>query len=62
MENMDIRAAIMAAGLRNYMVADQMKMRESNFSRMLRKPITEDQRRRVYEAIEYAKCKRQAEH
>ena len=62
MENMDIRTAIMAAGLRNYMIADQMEIQESNFSRMLRRPISEDQRRRVYEAIEHVKSKRQAGH
>lgn len=54
MTNTQIRAAIAAAGLKQWHVAERLGITESKFSRMLRHELTEEQRQQVLEAIEQA--------
>lgn len=49
--NDDIREAITAAGLKNFEVADFMGVSESTFSRLLRKPIDEERRQAILNAV-----------
>lgn len=53
--NDDIRAMIKAAGLYQCQVARKMGIYEHAFQRLLRKNLSEDQRKAVYKAIEIAK-------
>lgn len=55
MKNFDVRMAIQAAGLRHWMVAEKLGMREETFSRSLRKELTTDVKQRVFSAIEELK-------
>lgn len=59
MTNEQIRATIVAAGLKQWQAAEKLGMTESSFSRFLRHELTEDQSQRVLEAIELAKTKRE---
>ena len=57
MNNQDIREAIKSANLKYWQVADQYGLTDSNFSRLLRKELTNDKKEKVFEAIEAAKIK-----
>lgn len=49
--NSDIRKEISSAGLRLWQVADALGMHDSNFSRLLRKELSEKDRDRIRQAI-----------
>ena len=55
MANEAIRAAIRAAGLRQWAVADAYGLSDARFSVMLRHELDEEKRERVLAAIEKAK-------
>lgn len=55
MNNLEIRTAIMAAGLKHYQVAEKLGIHDDSFSRMLRKELTDEKKRIVLEAIEALK-------
>ncbi|WP_077319074.1 hypothetical protein [Virgibacillus proomii] len=57
MQNMDVRIAIIEAGLKFWQVADCYDLHEGNFSRLLRKELSGDEKKRIFEAIEQAKEK-----
>lgn len=52
MENMEIRVAIMKANLKYWQVAKALGMLDSNFSRLLRKRLTKDEKTKILSAIE----------
>lgn len=54
MNNKDIRNSIQHAGLNHWEIADQLKIHEGTFSRMLRKELPEDRKKEVKEAIRRA--------
>lgn len=51
-KNQDIRLAIYKSGKRQYEVAEILGMQESNFSALLRKDLTPEQREKILQAIE----------
>jgi hypothetical protein len=51
-ENADIYELVRNNGLRLWWVAYELKMQDSNFARLLRKPLTPERRKQVLEAIE----------
>lgn len=51
-KNNDIRLAIYKSGKRQYEVAEALGMQESNFSAMLRKDLTTEQREKILKVIE----------
>lgn len=58
--NIDIRNKITEYGLFYYEVAEELAMKNSNFSVLLKTFLTEPQKKKIYEAIEkaYKKKKR----
>lgn len=58
--NIDIRNKITEYGLFYYEVAEELAMKNSNFSVLLKTFLTEPQKKKIYEAIEkvYRKKKR----
>lgn len=52
MSNIEIRAIISRNRFRHFEIAEKMGITEFSFSRMLRKELTEEQRKRVLKAIE----------
>lgn len=50
-KNLDVRAAIKAAGLNQWQVADALGIRDYNFSRKLRYELPESEKTRIYNAI-----------
>lgn len=57
MNNVDIRKKIRVEGLTHWQVADCYGLHESNFSRLLRKELDEEGKKRVFRAIDKAKEK-----
>lgn len=55
MNNKDIRSAIEKAGLKYWQVADQYGLNDGNFSRLLRKELPQEKKRKIFKAIEAAK-------
>lgn len=58
MENVEIRLAAGARGLRLWEVAEELGMTDSAFSRKLRRELPDDQREKVLEAIERASARK----
>lgn len=58
--NIDIRNKITEYGLFYYEVAEELAMKNSNFSVLLKTFLTEPQKKKIYEAVEkaYRKKKR----
>jgi predicted XRE-type DNA-binding protein len=54
-KNQDVRQAILKAGVNQWQIAETCGISEGNFSRMLRKELSEDKKREIYDAIERAK-------
>ena len=52
MYNMDLREAIKRARLFNYEVAAKMGMSETSFSRKLRRELLEEEKKKIFAAIE----------
>ena len=50
--NEEIRRIMGANGLKQWQVAEAMKMEDSNFSRMLRSELPEEKKKRVLSVIE----------
>ena len=59
MKNETIKAAIQRAGLKQWEVADALDVHENTLLRLLRHELTDEQRRRVEEAIEQAKANKE---
>jgi predicted transcriptional regulator len=51
MENIDVRTTVISRGLRYYEIARFLGWSESKLSNMLRKPLTEDDRKLIEHAI-----------
>lgn len=58
MYNKKIRNIIKQSGIKQWEIAEEYGIHEGNFSRLLRKQLTEPQERRVLEAIEHLKSKK----
>ena len=52
MTNKEIRRAAAAAGVRQWQIADQLGMADSNFSRKLRRELPEEEKTRIMGIIE----------
>lgn len=52
MENIEIRAAYMAAGIKQWQLAKILGLSESHFSRKLRKELPPEEKKRVLAAID----------
>ena len=52
MFNLDIRAAIKKARIFNYEVAAHLGISETSFSRMLRKELSDEEKKQIFAAIE----------
>lgn len=52
MENKDIRLLAAGHGIRLWQIADKIGITDSSFSRLLRKPLSEEKRAAVFAAIE----------
>lgn len=50
--NIEIRNKIKASGLKQWQVAKKLNVAESTFIRWLRDELSEEQKNRIYEAIE----------
>lgn len=55
MKNIEIREIISRSRYRHFEIAEKMGVTEFSFSRMLRRELTADQKKRVIEAIELLK-------
>lgn len=55
MFNKDIRQMIKKSGLKYWQVAEVYGLTDGNFSRLLRKELTFDEKAKVFEAIDVAK-------
>lgn len=51
MTNKEIRAAIAAAGVKYWQVAEKLGLYDGNFSRKLRRELSEAEKQRVLQAI-----------
>lgn len=54
MNNQDIRKAIQDKGLKYWQVADKYGVNDGNFSRLLRKELSSEVKRKVFKAIKEA--------
>ena len=52
MTNNEVRRAIRVSGFYFWQVAEKLGMTDSSFSRKLRKELSEDEKQRVYDALE----------
>jgi len=50
--NADIYEIVKSKGLRLWWIAYELKMQDSNFARMLRKPLTAERRQQILQVIE----------
>lgn len=55
MKNINLRNAIKEARLNQWQVAETYGLHEGNFSRLLRKELSDEQKQKIYIAIEKAK-------
>lgn len=51
MENIDIRTKVISRGIKYYQIADVLGWSESKLSILLRKPLKEDDRKLIEQAI-----------
>lgn len=58
--NTAIRSAIQNAGVRHWMVADELGISETTFCRMLRKELPGERREEVLQAVQNVKMRREA--
>lgn len=58
MNNMKIRAAFMAAGLRQWQVAAALGMSETHFSRKLRHELPQEESKKILRVIDELKNKK----
>lgn len=55
MNNIEIRIAILQAGLKNWQVANKLGIYEESFSRKLRYELSKEEKQRVLQAIKELK-------
>ena len=55
MTNLDIRKAIEDSGLKYWQIADNLKITDGNFSRKLRKELSEEEKKRILSVIKHLK-------
>lgn len=60
MKNNDIKDSIKNAGLYQWMVAEQINMAESTFYRKMRHELPEEEKKKIYSAIEELKKQKEA--
>lgn len=53
-KNLDIKVAIAAAGLYHYEVAQELGIKENAFSQLLRRDMTDDEKKAVLDAVQKA--------
>lgn len=56
-ENREIRAAILLKGLKHWEVAEHLGIQESALSRMLRRELSEDEKKKLLKAIDEMEAK-----
>ena len=52
MENLDIRAAAVSAGVKLWQIADALGITDASFSRKLRRPLPEPEREKILTIIQ----------
>lgn len=52
MENKKIREYAKERGIPHYLIADELKMQESAFSKMLRKELCQEKKQQIFDIIE----------
>ena len=53
--NLDIRNAIFSNNIKKWQIAEKLGMTDSNFSRLLRKELSQEQKERILSIIEKLK-------
>lgn len=53
--NLDIRNAIFSSNIKKWQIAEKLGMTDSNFSRLLRKELSQEQKERIISIIEELK-------
>lgn len=56
MRNLDIRFAAKETGVRIWQIAEKLQISDCQMSRKLRKELTDDEKKRIYEIIEKLKA------
>jgi len=51
MKNLDIREAAKVAGINLWEIAEKLKLNDSNFSRRLRKELSEEEKGQIFKII-----------
>ena len=51
MNNVEVRVAIKRSGLKQWQIAEEYGLHEGNFSRLLRKPLSEQETEKIMTAI-----------
>lgn len=59
MRNQDLRNLIRASNIRNWMVAEELRISDNSFYILLRKKLTTEERERILTAIEAVKKQQQ---
>ena len=54
-KNIDIRKSVSENNLKLWQIADKLNMNDGNFSRLLRKELSEDKKKEIFKIIEELK-------
>jgi predicted XRE-type DNA-binding protein len=60
--NKDVRSVIKRSGFKQYMVAEKLGMEESQFSKLLRKELSQSEKEDIFRVIYELKKERKNEH
>ncbi|WKY47056.1 hypothetical protein Q5O24_11890 [Eubacteriaceae bacterium ES3] len=60
MKNLDVRETLKKAGIRQWEVCEILGIHEAAFSRKMRHELPEDEKQKIYEAIEVLKNQKEA--
>ncbi len=59
MANIDIRERAMKAGVHHWKIAEELKMRDNHFSRMLRHELSPEMKEKIFSIIDRLKMKQE---
>lgn len=62
MNNVDIRQAAKAAGVRLYQIAAEIGLNDGNFSRRLRRELPDEEKQKIFEIIDQLSSERSEHH
>lgn len=62
MNNVDIRQAAKAAGVRLYQIAAEIGLNDGNFSRRLRRELPDEEKQKIFEIIDQLSSERSGPH